>query len=231
MRYVSSYRPPVRRGAVYAGETAGLNHLKSAGARVTKYGGEKLQGAQVLVVGPGGAKELLPQAQDVASWRQAGGLLLALGLSEEEAQAFLPFNVRTEQKEHISCYFEPLGVGTLLSGVGPGDVLIRDPRQMPLVIGGADLIGDGVLGQGASVAFCQVLPWQFDYKQLYNLKTTFRHLSFALDRILGNMGVPFETPLLARFANPPGLKERRWLIGLYLDEPVEKDDPYRYFCW
>jgi hypothetical protein len=81
------------------------------------------------------------------------------------------------------------------------------------------------------VAFCQLLPWQFDYKQLYNLKTTFRHLSFALDRILGNMGVEFETPLLAHFANPPGPKDKRWLAGLYLDEPVEKDDPYRYFCW
>ena len=118
-----------------------------------------------------------------------------------------------------------------MSGIGPGDVLIRDPREIPLVVGGAEEIGDGVLAQGTNVAFCQLLPWQFDYKQFYNLKTTFRHLSFALDRILGNMGVEFETPLLARFANPPGPKDTRWLAGLYLDEPVEKDDPYRYFCW
>jgi len=231
MKYVCSYSPPVRRRAVYAGETAGFEHLKSAGARVTKYSGEKLQDDQVLVVGPGGAKELLPQAQAVASWSGAGGHLLALGLSEQEAQAFLPFKVRTEQKEHISCCFEPLSVGTLVSGIGSGDVLIRDPREMPLVVGGADVIGDGVLAQSTNVAFCQLLPWQFDYKQLYNLKTTFRHLSFALDRILGNMGVEFETPLLAHFANPPGPKDKRWLAGLYLDEPVEKDDPYRYFCW
>jgi hypothetical protein len=23
----------------------------------------------------------------------------------------------------------------------------------------------------------------------------------------------------------------RWLSGLYLDKPVEEDDPYRYFPW
>jgi len=231
MKYVCSYSPPVRRLAVYAGEPAGFEHVTGAGARVTKYGGEVLQGDQVLIVGPGGAKELLPQAQAIAAWSKAGGQILALGLPEQEAQAFLPFKVRTEQKEHISCYFEPPSVGSFASGIGCGDLLIRDPREMPLVVGGADVIGDGVLARNANVAFCQLLPWQFDYKQLYNLKTTFRHLSFALNRVLGNMGVQFETPLIARFVSAPKPEEKRWAAGLYLDEPVEKDDPYRYFCW
>ena len=147
MRYVCSYNPPARRGAVYAGDKAGLEHLKSAGARLTNYGGEALQSDQVLIVEPGSSRELAPQAQAVASWSKAGGQVLALGLSEQELQAFLPFKVHTEQKEHISCYFEPLSVGTFMSGIGPADVLIRGPREVPLVLGGADVIGDGALAK------------------------------------------------------------------------------------
>jgi len=28
-----------------------------------------------------------------------------------------------------------------------------------------------------------------------------------------------------------GKAEKRWLDGLYLDEPEEWDDPYRFFRW
>ena len=28
-----------------------------------------------------------------------------------------------------------------------------------------------------------------------------------------------------------GLTHKRWLDGLYLDEPEAWDDPYRFFCW
>lgn len=40
-------------------------------------------------------------------------------------------------------------------------------------------------------------------------------------------------PILARFHQPveKGKLEARWSAGLYLDMPVEWDDPYRYFCW
>jgi len=38
---------------------------------------------------------------------------------------------------------------------------------------------------------------------------------------------------LARFHTPVSTAqpERRWLVGLYLDEPEEWDDPYRLFRW
>ncbi len=233
MRYVDSYSAPPQRSTVYAGEPAGLEHLTAAGVVVAAYDGQPLREDQVLVVGPAGSAQLAPHADQVRRWIEGGGHVLALGLSEPEAQAFLPFELKTQVKEHISSYFGPREAGTLLSGVGCGDLLVRDPREQPLVVGGAQIIGDGVLAQaeGANAVFCQLVPWHYDYEQLYNLKTTFRRCSFAVTRLLGNMRVMFDTPLLSRFGQAPGADSKPWLEGLYLDEPVEKDDPYRYFCW
>jgi len=76
-----------------------------------------------------------------------------------------------------------------------------------------------------------LLPWQFDYQDQYNLKRTFRRVSFTLARLLGNQGVSLPTPLLGRFHTRPGANEHRYLEGLYLDTPQEWDDPYRFFRW
>jgi hypothetical protein len=41
------------------------------------------------------------------------------------------------------------------------------------------------------------------------------------------------TPLLNRFHQPMDASkpEKRWSDGLYLDQPQEWDDPYRFFRW
>jgi len=233
LQYVSGWRPAPRRRAVYAGEPAGLEHLKAAGAAVTTYQGQPLGEDDVLVVAPAGSEALSSKADDIRRWVKRGGHVLAVGLSEREADAFLPHRVRMEVEEHISCHFEPAPAGTLLSGVGCGDMLVREPGEQPLVTGGAEVLGDGVLAQAkwGNVVFCQLVPWHYDYKELYNRKTTFKRCSFAVTRLLGNMGVAFDTPLLARFGRAPGADSKPWLEGLYLDEPVIQDDPYRYFCW
>lgn len=94
-------------------------------------------------------------------------------------------------------------------------------------------MGNGALalaGRG-NVVLCQLAPWQFDHAELYNTTGAFRHLSFALSRMLSNMGVAFETPLLRHVARPAGPEETRWLDGLYLEEPILEDDPYRFYRW
>jgi hypothetical protein len=103
------------------------------------------------------------------------------------------------------------------------------------VSAGASVVGDGVLAQveGANVVFCQLVPWEFAPQKQMNLKRTYRRASFLVARLLGNMGVAGATPLLGRFREPlmasdPG---KRWLEGLYLDQPEEWDDPYRFFRW
>jgi hypothetical protein len=136
--------------------------------------------------------------------------------------------------EHIAAYFEPFGADSLLSGVSPADVHNRDPRDLPLVSGGATAFGDGVLAkaQNANVVFCQLAPWQFDYSgEKINVKRTFRKVSYLVTRLLGNMGAAERTPLLERLSSPVAKGEQRWLKGLYLDAPEDWDDPYRFFRW
>ena len=60
---------------------------------------------------------------------------------------------------------------------------------------------------------------------------TFRRTSCLVTRLLGNMGVQGETPLVERLARPCGEDEQRWMDGFYLDTPEEFDDPYRFFRW
>ena len=189
------------------------------------------------MVSAGGGAALAADKDAIATWLKQDGRVLALGLDSAEASVFLPVKVETKSAEHIGTYFEPPAANSPLAGAGPADVHNRDPRDVPLVTGGAQTVGDGVLANALEgrVVFCQIAPWQFNIKQ-QNTKRTFRRTSCLLSRLLGNLGVHGQTPVLERFAAPVKLTdgqspERRWLKGFYLDQPEEWDDPYRFFGW
>lgn len=157
-------------------------------------------------------------------------------MDETEAGTILPFKVAMKKAEHISCFFEPPGAASPLAGIGPADEHNRDPREVPLVSGGADLLGDGVLAKaaGANVILCQLAPWQFDFSKQspgpqsgYNVKRTYRRSSFVLTRLLAVMGAAGSTPILERFKSPVDSTkpEKRSLDGLYLDQPEEYGRP------
>jgi hypothetical protein len=215
VHYASSWQPAPQRSALYVGDPAGKKHLESTGLRVGEYTGGDLTTDRVLLVGPGGGKHLAPHAAGIGKFLTAGGNLLAIGLDQNEANAFLPFQVTTKTAEHIATYFEPARAGSLLEGVGPADVYARDAKEIPLVTGGATPMGDGVLAKAAAanVVFCQLAPWQYDYNaengaawimyhKSHNIKWTYQHTSILLARLLGNMGVGASTPLVARFGRP-----------------------------
>jgi hypothetical protein len=235
IEYVFGWKPTSRRRAFYAGEDAGFRHLESAGYAVQRYDGKDLSTDDVLVVDPTGGRKLGASKASIDDWLKSGGNLLAIGLDQEDASAFLSFPVRMKKREHISGFFNPSGAISLLAGIGPADVHNRDPRELPLVSAGATVIGDGVLAraEGVNVVFCQLVPWQFDGSGKPNVKRTFRRASFLVTRLLANMGVSSKTALLERFQAPvvSSTKERRSLLGLYLDRPEEWDDPYRFFRW
>jgi len=233
LQYVSDSKSTPARTAVYVGEAAGKRHLEGAGFAVDSYKSGALSADQVLVVGPGGGNDL--NKEKVADWLNAGGTLLAIGFDQRAVNAVLPLSVTFKRAEHISAFFEPPGVNSLFEGIGPADVHNRDPREMPLVSSGATTIGDGILAtaKNGKIIFCQIVPWQFDPTQQANLKRTYRRASFLLTRLLANLRVASTSPILARFNAPVEAadSEKRWLNGLYLDQPEEWDDPYRFFRW
>jgi len=184
LRYVDAWRPAPRRSAVYAGEPAGLAWLAACGIQAAPFKGEPSAAGQVLVVGPGGGRELAAQtpatggtpasagstasegrdraAQTpaVGEWVTAGGRVLALGLDQAEANSFLPAKVAMQSLEHIAAWFPPFSAHSLLAGVAPADIHNRDPRKLPLVAGGATPYGDGVLAATGNVVFCQLPPFR-----------------------------------------------------------------------
>ena len=211
----SSYSPPQRRVALYVGEQAGRAYFEQAGMSLSEYSGGELTPEQVLVVGPGGGTQLAIYKEAIARWLKAGGHILAIGLDEGEAKAFLPFGVTMKKAEHISTYFEPAHTKSLLAGIGPADMQIRDPRQLPLITGGAAVVDNGTLAvaEDVNVVFCQLVPWQFDYQKLYHVKMTFRRTSFLVARLLANMGVSGKTPLISRFSTLTSIRGIASRIG------------------
>jgi len=235
LQYVSAWQPAPRRTAVYVGEPAGQDHLRSIGVAAAAFDVGKLSPDQVLIAGPGSGGVLAGHATLIADWLKAGGHLLALGLDQSDTEAWLPFKVTTRQAEHIASYFKAMERSSPFAGVSPADVHNRDPRELPLVVGGAQVIGNGVLAcdESQHVVFCQLVAWQFAGTQQANLRRTHRRASFLVSRLLANLGVAGTTPLLERFqaSVDPAKPESRWLTGFYLDTPGEWDDPYRCFRW
>ena len=206
LAWLGAWRAGPRREGVYAGEAAGKAHLEKAGVRLGALAAEALKPGQVLVVAPGASAALTPHKAAIARWLEQGGHVLAVGMDGAELRSFLPLNVTTRKAEHVAAFFEPPGADSPLAGAGPADVHNRDPRPIDLVSGGAAAVGDGVLAAGADgrVVLCQLAPWQFDADKPLNVKKTFRRTSFLLTRLLGNLGVGGQTPLLERFASPLG---------------------------
>ena len=205
LEYVSNWKPSPTRAAVYAGDPVGKRHLESAGFLIGDFNGNR-RADQVLI-------DASADAQGIR-------------LGPQSATLHLTFTNR----EHISTFFEPRSMNSLLRGISPADVHNRDPREIPLITSGAEIVGDGVLAESSKAVFCQMVPWQFEPKQA-NLKRTYRRTSFTVTRLLSNLGVPSATPVLSRFSASVQANEKRWLDGLYLDQPEEWDDPYRFFRW
>jgi hypothetical protein len=233
--YATTWKPASIRHALYVGDPAGKSFLEKEGISTGDYTGGKLSANQVLIVTSGAAGTLAANAPAIRDSLASHAHVLAIGLGEDEANSFLPYRVSMKSAEHITTTFAPFAVGSPLCGIGPADVYNRDPREFPLLTGGASFAGDGILaaGQDSNVVFCQLAPWEFDYSNQYNVKRTYRRVSFLITRLLANMGVADPTPVLSRFSTPvdPARSEARWLDGLYADKPQEMDTPYRFFRW
>lgn len=165
LRYVMQTKYPVvpERKAVYAGDAAGREYLQQAGIACAEYAGGEIAPDEVLIVSPGAAEKLAPQRESLTRWLNAKGRLVALELEEAEANRFLPSPMRTARREHIAAWFAPPQGVSPFAGIGPADVHNRDPRELPLVQAGAEVLADGVLASAADgrIVFCQMVPYRF----------------------------------------------------------------------
>ena len=169
------------------------------------YAGAKLSPDQVLVVGPGGGRKLAASAPAIADWLKAGGNVLAIGLDEQEANAFLPFKVRMKKAEHIAAYFDPFDAQLAVRGSRAGGCPQPRPpgaaprsRREPRSSATASWPGRRA-STSSSASSC---PGSSTTARKPNVKRTYRRASFLVSRLLANMGVDAATPILARFLLP-----------------------------
>jgi hypothetical protein len=137
------------------------------------------------------------------------------------------FHPPMETREYINSRLQPAPFNSQFAGIASADVFSRDPRSLAVFKPNSGVLN--VAPDGREILF-QLAPWTFD-KSVMNTKRVFRHTSFALSRLLGNLGVHAQTPLLERFGSPVKPGDQRWLHSFYLDTPVLEDDPYRFFGW
>jgi hypothetical protein len=174
------------------------------------------------------AKQLLSNIYSyVASWKPvprrtlryegdpAGRRYLeAMGVAlSDRGEILLTSQPSAQAGEHIGAYFEPFPYGSPFAGISPADIHNRDPRKVPLLANGAC---GGLLAVEGNTVHMQLAPWHFDYSGgKMNQKRTFRNFARMTARLLGNLGIEIRTP---------------W-GRLYMDQPEEWDDPYRFFRW
>ena len=203
--YAAAWKPSPRRKALFVGDPAARRYLEFAGIAVQPYEGGKLGPEQVLIVASGGGRKLAEDAAAIAAFVKADGYVLALGLDQREANSFLPVKVDMTNAEYIAFYSQPATTDFLTAGVAPADVYNRAPRVIPLV--SPNLVVAQSLG--ANLVCYQFPPYAVagadgaaPSEKYFNLRRTYRRSSFALARLLANMGVAAPTPLLARFSLP-----------------------------
>ncbi|MGD0090355.1 MAG: hypothetical protein ABSE73_10595 [Planctomycetota bacterium] len=233
LEYVDKWQPAVERTARYIGDAAGKAHLEKSGIAAAAYKGGALTKDDVLIVGPGVGQGLTGHAAAIGEFLKQGGHVLALGLAEQEANSFLPFKVAMKKDEHFAAYFPAQEGKSLFAGINPAGLHSREPRQLALLSADAEveILGNGILAKAknANVVFCQMIPWTYDIQDRHNLKTCYRHSTELVNRLLANMGVRGTTTLLSRFASPADKNAAP--RELYVDTPVEGDDPYRQYSW
>jgi hypothetical protein len=227
LRYVKDWKAEPRRKVAYFGAIMdGQKTLRKTGALFVTTPNDILPDEHVLVLAPGYHPPEL-----VKRFRKEGHILIIGEDTEETLQDIVP-GIIAKNGEHISAYFEPFRVSSPLRGIGPADLHNRDPKDYPLVTTGAEVVGNGILAiaDDGRTVICGMAPWQFPSDK-QSFKRTFRRSAFTLSRLLGNMNVDMQTPLPGRFHGPVSENEKRWLDSLYLDQPEEWDDPYRFFRW
>jgi beta-galactosidase len=217
LQYLFSLTAPTSptRKVLFAGGNVWKEHLDRAGILTHDYQGGRPTDDNVLVVAAGGETVLEGHADAIANWLQDGGRLVAFGLRDTQANAFLPTAIGTQDAEHIATYFPPPAVNSALAGVSPADVHNAVPANVPLITTdntatGLTIFGNGILATDDTfgVVYCQLPAENFEVRWgvapaiQRNRKRTYRRNSVLVSRLLANLGVASKTPVLQRFAEP-----------------------------
>lgn len=211
--------PPVnelRSWSILGGETF-RNEIAKLGFRNPSANQE----AQVLVIGPGAEKY-----PDLTRMVEGGTRVLCFGLKAQELNALFPGKINAKDLKNQPSRLANLNYPEF-AGISNMDTYFQTRLDYAVTKNNAEL--DRIMIGKGSVVICSVTADRLDYRRLFHLRTSFRRRSNLMSRLLNNAGVPSESVLLKRFAESP--KAKPWLNSFYVQEPVDEDNPYRYYHW
>jgi hypothetical protein len=204
VRYAQSATPLPPAVKAWCGEaetTKGL--LKGLG--VVTATGDRPEASDVVVVGRDGKGSSLARRH-----AEGGGTVVMLDCTAQALKSALPQGATVEEQK-LTHTPPPLSASPVWRGVGPSDLHWRGRTAVNTVRlpqGAGEALSTGVLavaqvGKG-KVVTCAAAPDRFDYSapnKIY-LKPTHAHAVFVVSRLLANLNVAFETPLLQDWSRP-----------------------------
>lgn len=175
----------------------------------------------VIVAGPGAEK--LP---DLTKRVENGATVLCFGLRAAELNALFPGKINARDRKNQTSRLADLNHPDF-AGISNMDTYFQTRLEYAVTGNGAELERIAI-GKG-TVIVCSVTADMLDYRRLFHLRTSFRRRSNLMSRLLHNAGIPSECVLLERFRSLPG--KTPWKNSFYIQDPVEEDNPYRYYHW
>lgn len=175
----------------------------------------------VIVIGPGAQNY-----PDLTKVVENGAKVFCFGLKAKELNALFPGKVNAKDLKKQPSRLAELDKPEF-AGISNMDTYFQ--TRLDYTVTGNDAELNGIeLGKGM-IVICSVTAEMLDYQRLFHLRTAFRRRSNLISRLLSNAGIPSECILLKRFTEEP--KAKPWLNSFYVQDPIEEDNPYRYYHW
>jgi hypothetical protein len=200
LTYLDRVKAPAPSARVlYAGAAEGGKLLGDLGVTYENFAGEASD-AQIVVVASGAGN--LDQVKDIAA---AGASVLCLGLDAKELNSALGGAVKAKDAPSVSAMVRDLSAPEF-AGISNAELHWRTRPEIAAIeaVDSTSCPALKVLKVGkGKVVLCQAAPWDFDAAQKPYLRTTYRRTAFLISRLLANLGVNAENPLLAKLSGTP----------------------------
>ncbi len=217
LAWIESVKPPVYRTWSAVGGTAWKTMLTTS-LRLENEVGET-RSADVILVGPGASE--YPYLKPLV---ETGKTLLAFGLSPEEIGRILP-GVKAELRKNAPSMLADLN-SSEFNGINNMDTYFQSRLTYSTVNG--QEIARLKIGKGVAI-LVGVTPDMLSYRDMFRHRSSWRRRMFLVSQLIRNAGIGSSSVLLERFRSAPAGKP--WLNSYYLQNPVNEDDPYRYYHW
>jgi hypothetical protein len=201
------------------GNDATQQMLKQWKIAFEQYQGQSLENV-LLVVGHGADRKA------VATLPKQ---MMAIGLNADEVAAWSDGKLAATEQALLSL---PL-VATdepILAGINSAELHWQSKPTFAAIAGDGHPALRVLRNNEKTWVFCQVTPELLSDPNRPELRCSFRRTSYMINRLLMNMGAKSDAGI-EHWLTQNKSANLNWLEGVYVQEPIDVDDPYRFYGW